>query len=81
MNVFRAPKWNGAALRDVFNGEGRSDDGWMIVSMSLFITMALATVGAATNPTPLADVLGVTHVDGKYRFTEKDFLNEGVDVE
>ncbi len=27
----------------------------------------------------LPDILGVTHVDGKYHFTEKDFLNEGAD--
>jgi len=28
---------------------------------------------------PLADVLGVTHVAGRYHLTDKDFLNEGAD--
>jgi hypothetical protein len=28
---------------------------------------------------PVADRLGITHVDGKYHFTDGDFLNEGAD--
>jgi hypothetical protein len=31
------------------------------------------------NPKQLPDIVGVTHVDGKYHLTEKDFLNEGAD--
>ena len=27
----------------------------------------------------LRDILGITHVDGKYHLTDKDFLNEGAD--
>ena len=28
---------------------------------------------------PLPEILGVTHVDGKYHFTDKDFVSEGAD--
>ncbi|MHC4369838.1 MAG: hypothetical protein ACYSW8_19680 [Planctomycetota bacterium] len=35
--------------------------------------------GAGDNPKQLADIVGVTHVDGKYHLTDKDFLNEGAD--
>jgi hypothetical protein len=31
------------------------------------------------DPRQLPDILGVTHVDGKYHLTDKDFLNEGGD--
>ncbi|MEA3224997.1 MAG: hypothetical protein U9Q07_03540 [Planctomycetota bacterium] len=35
--------------------------------------------GAGDNPKQLPDIVGVTHVDGKYHLTDKDFLNEGAD--
>ncbi|OHB76074.1 MAG: hypothetical protein A2Z25_13085 [Planctomycetes bacterium RBG_16_55_9] len=38
--------------------------------------------GIATNEPKrreLRDVIGVTHIDGKYHLTDKDFLNEGAD--
>lgn len=31
------------------------------------------------DPKQLPDIVGVTHVDGKYHLTDKDFLNEGAD--
>ncbi len=31
------------------------------------------------DPKELPDIVGVTHVDGKYHLTDKDFLNEGAD--
>ena len=34
---------------------------------------------ARDNPKALPDIVGVTHVDGKYHLTENDFLNEGAD--
>jgi hypothetical protein len=34
---------------------------------------------APPGPVPVADRLGVAHVDGKYHFTGRDFLNEGAD--
>lgn len=34
---------------------------------------------AMENPKPLPAIVGVTHVDGKYHLTDKDFLNEGAD--
>ncbi|MBN2137106.1 MAG: hypothetical protein JW720_04815 [Sedimentisphaerales bacterium] len=51
-------------------------------------TVLLAVIAAAclcaqasesTAPKQLPDIVGVTHVDGKYRLTDKDFLNEGAD--
>jgi len=39
---------------------------------------ASATVEQSTGK-DLRDIIGVTHVDGKYYLTDKDFLNEGAD--
>ena len=35
--------------------------------------------GRADSQKELRDIVGVTHVDGKYYLTNKDFLNEGAD--
>ena len=40
---------------------------------------ALAAGAAEGRTRPLADILGVSHVCGKYHFTSTDFLNEGAD--
>src|SRR3954453_6418361 len=43
--------------------------------------LALATAGfAVTARADLSDVLGVTHIDGKYYFGAKDYLDEGADT-
>ncbi len=36
-------------------------------------------VAKHSDPRELGDVIGVAHVDGKYYFTDEDFLNEGAD--
>ncbi|HEV57075.1 MAG TPA: hypothetical protein ENN87_06205 [Phycisphaerales bacterium] len=38
-----------------------------------------AAVAACSSGAPLSEVIGVTHVNGQYHLTEKDFLNEGAD--
>ncbi|HYU35302.1 MAG TPA: hypothetical protein VEW48_24375 [Thermoanaerobaculia bacterium] len=47
----------------------------LIPLLLLVASLVPASGGAA----PLRDVLGVTHVAGKYNFTAEDFLNEGAD--
>jgi hypothetical protein len=38
-----------------------------------------ADVGPGNTPKQLRDIIGVTHVNGQYHLTDKDFLNEGAD--
>ena len=38
-----------------------------------------ADVGPGDTPKQLRDIIGVTHVNGQYYLTDKDFLNEGAD--
>jgi hypothetical protein len=40
---------------------------------------AASAAALKSRPKKLPDIVGVTHVDGKYRLTDKDFLNEGAD--
>jgi hypothetical protein len=50
--------------------------------MGLMIAVLSAVLLSAAQPTgakELRDVVGVTHVAGRYHLTDKDFLNEGAD--
>lgn len=50
------------------------------ISTSCLAREHKANTGPKVNsPKELRDVVGVTHVDGKYYLTDKDFLNEGAD--
>ncbi|MHC4625933.1 MAG: hypothetical protein ACYTDV_03035 [Planctomycetota bacterium] len=40
---------------------------------------AASAAALKSEPKKLPDIVGVTHVDGKYHLTDKDFLNEGAD--
>src|SRR4051812_35961945 len=42
--------------------------------------VVIAVALSATARADLSDVLGVTHVDGKYYFGAKDYLDEGADT-
>lgn len=44
-----------------------------------FITLILQSGGAADVNVKPADIIGITHVAGRYHLTDKDFLNEGAD--
>jgi len=47
-----------------------------LIPLVLLVPFLVPVSGGAA---PLRDVLGVTHVAGKYNFTAEDFLNEGAD--
>ncbi|UCF14262.1 MAG: hypothetical protein JSW59_12680, partial [Phycisphaerales bacterium] len=52
----------------------------LVISIGLSLCVSATSVGASPKmPKRLPDVVGVTHVDGKYYLTNKDFLNEGAD--
>ena len=49
--------------------------------LPVLLTLSWAHGGENTDTTrDLADILGSSHVAGKYSFSDKDFLNEGADV-
>ena len=48
------------------------------IGCGLHICPASVSAGKSTTK-ELHDIIGITHVDGKYCFTDKDFLNEGAD--
>ncbi|MHC4165746.1 MAG: hypothetical protein ACYSWQ_02185 [Planctomycetota bacterium] len=50
----------------------------ILVGWSRDVSVTNAGAGPI-NSKQLPDVVGVTHVDGKYHLTDKDFLNEGAD--
>ncbi len=43
------------------------------------IILVLVICGTCAAERPLPDIVGVTHVAGRYYLTDKDFLNEGAD--
>jgi hypothetical protein len=43
------------------------------------IVLVLVICGTCAAERPLPDIVGVTHVAGRYYLTDKDFLNEGAD--
>jgi hypothetical protein len=52
--------------------------------IAVFIGFGLYQQSASAAPEKnskkeLRDIVGVTHVDGKYHLTDKDFLNEGAE--
>ncbi len=53
------------------------------MSLTTAFILAVLLIGTladqASAEKPLADRIGFAHVDGKYHFTNKDFLNEGAD--
>ncbi|MHC4727063.1 MAG: hypothetical protein ACYS17_07490, partial [Planctomycetota bacterium] len=56
----------------------------VIIVAAIFVGFVLhqQTIGAAPETKAkreLRDIIGVTHVDGKYHLTDKDFLNEGAE--
>ncbi|UCG50200.1 MAG: right-handed parallel beta-helix repeat-containing protein [Phycisphaerales bacterium] len=60
--------------------------GAVLVSAALILccqggsTKGAAAAGAGQRTGELRDIIGVTHVAGKYHLTEGDFLNEGADA-
>src|SRR4051812_44661655 len=48
------------------------------VIASIF-TLILACISATVRAEELSEILGVTHSNGKYYLTQKDYLNEGAD--
>jgi hypothetical protein len=50
-----------------------------IRSVIAILSIALLCAAPPTGAKELRDVLGVTHVAGRYYLTDKDFLNEGAD--
>lgn len=56
----------------------------VIVTAAVFISLLLNQQILRATPESnsrkeLRDIIGITHVDGKYHLTDKDFLNEGAD--
>ena len=47
--------------------------------VTVILSFALLGAGQRAEAKDLPDVLGVTHVAGRYHLTDKDFLNEGAD--
>ncbi len=47
--------------------------------VALFLGAGQVKCAEIPRPTLVRDVVGVTHVAGKYNFTDSDFLNEGAD--
>jgi hypothetical protein len=51
-----------------------------VILISFVLGQQTAIANSQTNAKKeLLDIIGVTHVDGKYHLTEKDFLNEGAE--
>ena len=49
-----------------------------LIGFGLYLQNVSAASGTSTKK-KLRDIIGVTHVDGKYHLTDEDFLNEGAD--
>src|SRR3954469_8888378 len=68
------------ASRRVFRRVPLPGSGHLLrLALVLVATSGQSRVFAQGGARPVADRLGVVHVDGKYHLTNKDFLNEGAE--